>query len=202
MRHQEGRTTGPPLVALQAAQRPGIAPTGRAVVRILCIVVSTLVRWCPRQDSNLRRFPTPAAGDACRSSRVSSHRNRCTCPGWLQGTFPTPFVLDVLGVCSCQLSVGRFATGWDHEITGWLINEGYEPVGRWQVESDDSAMQAAETMRRFKLAAPRVAGVLWPPARGHLVATFWPRLHITLVGSRWDLHAVQWGYEDLTSTLD
>jgi hypothetical protein len=44
--------------------------------------------------------------------------------------------------------------GAQREITGWLINDGYEPVGRWQVESDDSAMQTAETVRKFKLAAP------------------------------------------------
>jgi hypothetical protein len=44
--------------------------------------------------------------------------------------------------------------GAQREITGWLISDGYEPVGRWQVEHDDSAMQAAETVRRFKLAAP------------------------------------------------
>jgi hypothetical protein len=44
--------------------------------------------------------------------------------------------------------------GAQREITGWLIRDGYEPVGRWQVEHDDSAMQAAETVRRFKLAAP------------------------------------------------
>jgi hypothetical protein len=45
--------------------------------------------------------------------------------------------------------------GAQREITGWLINEGYEPVGRWQLESDDNAMDGpVETMRRFKLAAP------------------------------------------------
>jgi hypothetical protein len=44
--------------------------------------------------------------------------------------------------------------GAQREITGWLINDGYEPVGRWQVESDDRrAMQAAETVRRFRLSA-------------------------------------------------
>jgi hypothetical protein len=35
--------------------------------------------------------------------------------------------------------------GAQREMTGWLIKEGYEPIGRWQVESDD------ETWRRFKL---------------------------------------------------
>jgi hypothetical protein len=48
--------------------------------------------------------------------------------------------------------------GAQREITGWLINDGYEPVGRWQVEHDDRAMQAAETVRRFKLAAPTKEG--------------------------------------------
>jgi hypothetical protein len=48
--------------------------------------------------------------------------------------------------------------GAQREITGWLISDGYEPVGRWQVEHDDGAMQAAETVRRFKLAAPAKEG--------------------------------------------
>jgi hypothetical protein len=45
--------------------------------------------------------------------------------------------------------------GAQREISGRLIREGYEPVGRWQVEHDDSSMQAVETMRRFKLASQK-----------------------------------------------
>jgi hypothetical protein len=45
--------------------------------------------------------------------------------------------------------------GAQREVTGWLIKDGYEPVGRWELESDPSAMDGPiETMRRFKLAAP------------------------------------------------
>jgi hypothetical protein len=42
--------------------------------------------------------------------------------------------------------------GAQREITGYLISDGYAPVGRWKVEHDDSAMGAQETVRRFKLA--------------------------------------------------
>lgn len=37
--------------------------------------------------------------------------------------------------------------GAQRELTGWLIRDGYEPVGRWQDEAD------SETVRRFRLAA-------------------------------------------------
>ena len=45
--------------------------------------------------------------------------------------------------------------GAQREITGYLIGEGYAPVGRWEVTSDDGAMDfaAIETMRRFKLSS-------------------------------------------------
>lgn len=45
--------------------------------------------------------------------------------------------------------------GVQREITGYLIREGYSPVGRWEVTSDDGALEfaAIETMRRFKIAS-------------------------------------------------
>jgi hypothetical protein len=41
--------------------------------------------------------------------------------------------------------------GAQREIIGYLIQQGYEPVGRWQVEHDDRPMQTQETSRRFRL---------------------------------------------------
>lgn len=41
--------------------------------------------------------------------------------------------------------------GAQREITGYFIQHGYEPVGRWRVEHDDSAMQTQETSRQFRL---------------------------------------------------
>ena len=46
--------------------------------------------------------------------------------------------------------------GAQREITGQLIDEGYEPVGRWQVESADQDGDPEETVRRFKLASSTV----------------------------------------------
>ena len=42
--------------------------------------------------------------------------------------------------------------GAQREITGYLIGDGYAPVGRWEVEEQDDDGQAIETIRRFKLA--------------------------------------------------
>lgn len=36
--------------------------------------------------------------------------------------------------------------GAQREITGWLIGQGYEPVGRWSTEEE----HGFETMRRFR----------------------------------------------------
>jgi hypothetical protein len=41
--------------------------------------------------------------------------------------------------------------GAQREITGYLINEGYKPDGRWERE-DDGDNGASEYARRFKLA--------------------------------------------------
>jgi hypothetical protein len=38
--------------------------------------------------------------------------------------------------------------GAQREISGYLIQQGYEPVGRWQVEHED------ETSRKFRLLEP------------------------------------------------
>jgi hypothetical protein len=43
--------------------------------------------------------------------------------------------------------------GAQREITGYLIDQGYQPVGRWTAESYDADGEAAETVRQFKLAA-------------------------------------------------
>jgi hypothetical protein len=37
--------------------------------------------------------------------------------------------------------------GAQREMTGWLIDRGYEPVGRWGIETD------GETMRQFRRSA-------------------------------------------------
>jgi hypothetical protein len=42
--------------------------------------------------------------------------------------------------------------GAEREITGWLIEQGYKPDGRWQIEAEDRG-EPAETWRRFKLAS-------------------------------------------------
>lgn len=42
--------------------------------------------------------------------------------------------------------------GAQREITGSLIQEGYAPVGRWEVEARDGDEEPVETIRRFKLA--------------------------------------------------
>ena len=41
--------------------------------------------------------------------------------------------------------------GAQREITGYLIGDGDEPAGRWQVESNGDESDA-ETVRRFRLA--------------------------------------------------
>jgi hypothetical protein len=43
--------------------------------------------------------------------------------------------------------------GAQREITGWLIADGYEPVGRWQAEESDTTGEAIESVRRFKLSS-------------------------------------------------
>lgn len=43
--------------------------------------------------------------------------------------------------------------GAQREVTGYLIRQGYAPVGRWETESyDDRADEADETSRKFKVA--------------------------------------------------
>ncbi|OBG70278.1 hypothetical protein A5701_03555 [Mycobacterium sp. E3305] len=55
-----------------------------------------------------------------------------------------------------QLSVdSRSLAGAQREITGYLIGEGYTPIGEWGLEDfteylDDDAIGANETMRTFK----------------------------------------------------
>ena len=46
--------------------------------------------------------------------------------------------------------------GAQREITGYLITEGYSPVGRWEAEAepDDGVDGYVETVRKFKLATP------------------------------------------------
>jgi hypothetical protein len=46
--------------------------------------------------------------------------------------------------------------GAQREIAGAPIKDGYEPVGRWEVTTDDDYVD--ETVRRFKLAAPTKEG--------------------------------------------
>jgi hypothetical protein len=45
--------------------------------------------------------------------------------------------------------------GAQREITGWLIADGYTPVGRWETQETNpgnfGAVEVAETMRRFKI---------------------------------------------------
>ncbi|MFF0268666.1 hypothetical protein [Kribbella sp. NPDC004536] len=42
--------------------------------------------------------------------------------------------------------------GAQREMTGYLIKQGYQPVGRWEVESfDEDRGEAGETSRKFKL---------------------------------------------------
>lgn len=41
--------------------------------------------------------------------------------------------------------------GAQREITGWLIDQGYTPVGRWETEANDSGIGAIEASRKFKL---------------------------------------------------
>lgn len=43
--------------------------------------------------------------------------------------------------------------GAQREITGYLLGEGYEPVGRWEIEARDTDTTPIETVRRFKLKA-------------------------------------------------
>lgn len=40
--------------------------------------------------------------------------------------------------------------GAQREITGYLIDQGYAPVGRWETEANDHG-NPVETVRRFKL---------------------------------------------------
>jgi hypothetical protein len=44
--------------------------------------------------------------------------------------------------------------GAQREITGWLLNQGYKPDGRWVTELQDDRVDygPSETWRRFKLA--------------------------------------------------
>lgn len=41
--------------------------------------------------------------------------------------------------------------GAQREITGYLIGEGYVPIGRWETETFGNGDSALETVRRFKL---------------------------------------------------
>lgn len=52
-----------------------------------------------------------------------------------------------------QLDVDSLSMrGAQREITGALIADGYEAVGRWKLESDDTAMDGpVETSRTFRL---------------------------------------------------
>lgn len=45
--------------------------------------------------------------------------------------------------------------GAQREITGWLIDQGYTPIGRWAVEEGYGG-KADETMRQFKRTRSRV----------------------------------------------
>jgi hypothetical protein len=46
-----------------------------------------------------------------------------------------------------ELEVGSLSMrGAQREITGWLIGQGYEPVGRWSIEDQ----HGFETMRHFR----------------------------------------------------
>jgi hypothetical protein len=46
----------------------------------------------------------------------------------------------------------RSMRGAQRELTGYLIAQGYAPVGEWEVEADgDGAAEAVETSRMFKL---------------------------------------------------
>jgi hypothetical protein len=48
------------------------------------------------------------------------------------------------------LPVGSLSMrGAQREVTGFLINKGYTPVGRWEIERDSDGV-ATETSRRFK----------------------------------------------------
>jgi len=40
--------------------------------------------------------------------------------------------------------------GAQREITSYLISQGYEPVGRWEVTARDGAGGTTESMRRFR----------------------------------------------------
>jgi hypothetical protein len=44
--------------------------------------------------------------------------------------------------------------GAQREITGWLISKGYEPVGRWEQETDGRLEGLGESSRRFRPAKP------------------------------------------------
>jgi hypothetical protein len=41
--------------------------------------------------------------------------------------------------------------GAQREITGYYIGQGYKPVGRWEVEFRDGALDPIETSRKFRL---------------------------------------------------
>ncbi|GAA3089185.1 hypothetical protein JOF29_007953 [Kribbella aluminosa] len=53
-----------------------------------------------------------------------------------------------------QLDVDSLSMrGAQREMTGWLISNGYQPVGRWESEAtgaDGDDLVAVETSRRFK----------------------------------------------------
>jgi hypothetical protein len=40
--------------------------------------------------------------------------------------------------------------GAEREITGYFINQGYTPVGRWETTAEDRG-EPVEVMRRFKV---------------------------------------------------
>lgn len=41
--------------------------------------------------------------------------------------------------------------GAQREITGYLISEGYAPIGRWDTASEDFEETVRETVRKFKI---------------------------------------------------
>lgn len=40
--------------------------------------------------------------------------------------------------------------GAQREITGWLMEQGYDPAGRWDIEADHGRGEVTECVRLFK----------------------------------------------------